>query len=98
MASGRQAPKLGGGTVDLADGAFGARFHEPLVHEAVRAELNARRQGTAAGKSCRNSARVNAMPVADAGVADVIGAASLLVSEAALPALVARASKEEAES
>ena len=31
------------------------------------------------------------MPVADAGVADVIGAASLLVSEAALPALVARA-------
>jgi hypothetical protein len=31
------------------------------------------------------------MPVSDAGVADVIGAASLLVSEAALPALVARA-------
>ena len=31
------------------------------------------------------------MPVDDAGVADVIGAASLLVSEAALPALVARA-------
>ena len=31
------------------------------------------------------------MPVADAGVADVIGAASLLVSEAALPELVARA-------
>ena len=31
------------------------------------------------------------MPVADAGVADVIGAASLLVSQAALPELVARA-------
>ena len=29
------------------------------------------------------------MPVGDAGVADVIGAASLLVSEAALPELVA---------
>jgi large subunit ribosomal protein L4 len=31
------------------------------------------------------------MPVGDAGVADVIGAASLLVSESALPELVARA-------
>jgi large subunit ribosomal protein L4 len=45
----------------------------------------------AAGKSFRNIARVDVMPVADAGVADVIGAASLLVSEAALPDLVARA-------
>jgi large subunit ribosomal protein L4 len=44
----------------------------------------------AAGKSFRNLARVAVMPVADAGVADVIGAASLLVSEAALPELVAR--------
>jgi hypothetical protein len=31
------------------------------------------------------------MPVADAGVADIVGAASLLVSHAALPALVERA-------
>jgi large subunit ribosomal protein L4 len=31
------------------------------------------------------------MPVDEAGVADVIGAASLLVSEVALPELVARA-------
>jgi hypothetical protein len=31
------------------------------------------------------------MPAEDACVADIIGAASLLVSEAALPALVARA-------
>jgi large subunit ribosomal protein L4 len=46
----------------------------------------------AAGKSFRNIARVDVMPVSDAGVADVIGAASLLVSEAALPDLVARAS------
>jgi large subunit ribosomal protein L4 len=44
-----------------------------------------------AGKSFRNIARVDVMPVADAGVADVIGAASLLVSQAALPSLVARA-------
>jgi large subunit ribosomal protein L4 len=45
----------------------------------------------AAGKSFRNIARVSVMPVSDAGVADVIGAASLLVSEAALPRLVALA-------
>ena len=45
----------------------------------------------AAGKSFRNLHRVAVMPVADAGVADVIGASSLLVSEAALPELVARA-------
>jgi large subunit ribosomal protein L4 len=45
----------------------------------------------AAGKSFRNLARVNVMPVDEAGVTDVIGAASLLVSDAALPALVARA-------
>ena len=31
------------------------------------------------------------MPVDDAGVADVIGAASLLVSQAAMPELIARA-------
>ncbi len=45
----------------------------------------------AAGKSFRNIAGVAVMPVGDVGVADVIGAASLLVSEAALPELVARA-------
>jgi len=48
-------------------------------------------QEAAAGKSFRNIPRVAVMPVEDAGVADVIGAASLLVSQAALPALVARA-------
>jgi large subunit ribosomal protein L4 len=200
----RTAPKLGGGTATLDESAFDAGFNMPLVHEAVRAELNARRRGTAstrtrgevagggakpwrqkgtgraragsarsplwkgggtvfgpsprsytvkvnrkarraalrsalsahadreslavfdastfsepstaqaadllsewgapkptmviladdeaaAGKSFRNIRRVEVMPVADAGVADVIGAASLLVSEAALPSLVARA-------
>ncbi len=198
------APKLGGGSVKLDSAAFEAKFNMPLVHEAVRAELNARRRGTAstktrgevsgggakpwrqkgtgraragssrspvwtgggvvfgptprgytnkvnrkarraamrgalsvhagrsslavfdatkfsapstaqavdllddwsqdfptlvllhpdeanAGKSFRNVARVSVMPVENVGVADVIGAASLLVSEAALPALVARA-------
>jgi large subunit ribosomal protein L4 len=44
-----------------------------------------------AGKSFRNLARVDVMPVDEAGVTDVIGAASLLVSDAALPALSARA-------
>ena len=44
-----------------------------------------------AGKSFRNLARVDVMPVGDAGVADIVGAASLLVSQAALPELVARA-------
>jgi large subunit ribosomal protein L4 len=48
-------------------------------------------QEAAAGKSFRNLPRVSVMPVEDAGVADVIGATSLLVSQAALPALVARA-------
>jgi large subunit ribosomal protein L4 len=202
------APKLGGGTVKLDAGAFEASFNMPLVHETVRAELNARRRGTAstktrgqvsgggakpwrqkgtgraragssrspvwtgggvvfgpqprgytfkvnrkarraalraalsvhagrssvavfdasafsepstaqavellddwsqdfptlvlldvseadAGKSFRNIPRIAVMPVENAGVADVIGAASLLVSEAALPALVARAIGEK---
>src|ERR671926_726346 len=46
------AKVLGGSkSVDLDDAAFGARFNGPLVHESVRAELNARRQGTAATKT-----------------------------------------------
>jgi large subunit ribosomal protein L4 len=205
----KSAPKLGGGTATLDAAAFEARFNMPLVHETVRAELNARRRGTAstrtrgevsgggakpwrqkgtgraragssrsplwagggtifgptprrytvkvnrkarraalrsalsmhaeqdslavfdasvfaepstrqaaelvetwdaplpilviladkeaaAGKSFRNLARVEAMPVADAGVADIVRAAALLVSEAGLPALVARARAGEA--
>jgi large subunit ribosomal protein L4 len=200
----RTAPKLGGGTVKLDATAFEAAFNMPLVHESVRAELNARRRGTAstltrgevrgggakpwrqkgtgraragssrspiwkgggtvfgptprsftfkvnrkarraalraalslhaereslavfdasafatpstkqaaalladwgkraptlvllteaeaeAGKSFRNLTRIAVMPVADAGVADVIGAASLLISESALAEVTARA-------
>jgi large subunit ribosomal protein L4 len=200
----RTAPKLGGGQVDLDATAFEAAFNMPIVHESVRAELNARRRGTAStltrgkvrgggakpwrqkgtgraragssrspiwkgggtvfgpsprsytfkvnrkarraawrsalslhaereslavldtsvfaepstkqaaalladwgatvptlvllteseaetGMSFRNLPRVSVMPVADAGVADIIGAASLLISEAALADVIARA-------
>jgi large subunit ribosomal protein L4 len=207
----RTASRLGGGTVDLDPVAFEAPFNMPVVHEAVRAELNARRHGTAstktrgevsgggskpwrqkgtgraragssrsplwtgggtvfgptprhytvkvnrkvrraalrsvlslhaereslaifdgaafgepstkqaaelldewgaplptlviladeeaaAGKSFRNLAHAEAMPVRDAGVADIVGAASLLVSEAALESLRGRAGAGASES
>jgi large subunit ribosomal protein L4 len=49
------APILGGGgsakPVALDQTAFGARFNGPLLHESVRAELAARRRGTAATKT-----------------------------------------------
>src|SRR5216684_2934352 len=47
------APVLGAGAskVKLDDGAFGARFQSPLVHQSVRAEQAARRRGTAATKT-----------------------------------------------
>jgi large subunit ribosomal protein L4 len=46
------APVLGGKeSVTLDDEVFGVPFNGPLVHEVVVAELNARRQGTAATKS-----------------------------------------------
>jgi large subunit ribosomal protein L4 len=52
----------------------------------------------AAGKSFRNLPRVVALPVQDAGVADIVGAASLLVSQAALEQLTARAKSAGADS
>jgi len=48
-----KAPVLGGTKkeVTLDDAVFGAEIKPSLVHEAVRAEMNARRQGTRAAKS-----------------------------------------------
>jgi large subunit ribosomal protein L4 len=49
-----EAPVLGGSArkpLALDDTAFGARFNGPLLHESVRAELAARRRGTAATKT-----------------------------------------------
>src|SRR6476619_7191685 len=48
------ARKLGGAAsakVKLDDKAFGAPFNGPLVHESVRAELAAKRQGTSSTKT-----------------------------------------------
>jgi large subunit ribosomal protein L4 len=39
------------GSLELDDAVFGEGFHGPLVHETVRAELAARRRGTASTKS-----------------------------------------------
>jgi large subunit ribosomal protein L4 len=47
----RTAPKLGGGTATLDATVFEADFNMSLVHEAVRAELNARRRGTHSTKT-----------------------------------------------
>ena len=48
-----KAPWIGKktGKLDLDEAVFGERFHEPLVHEAARAELAARRRGTASTKT-----------------------------------------------
>jgi large subunit ribosomal protein L4 len=51
------APILGAAKskkVSLDETAFGAKFNGPLVHESVRAELNARRRGTHATKTRGN--------------------------------------------
>jgi len=45
------AKHLSGPTIELDETAWGAAFHGPLVHESVRAELNARRQGTHSTKT-----------------------------------------------
>ena len=48
-----QAPWIGSkqGKLALDEGVFGEQFHGPLVHEAARAELAARRRGTASTKT-----------------------------------------------
>jgi large subunit ribosomal protein L4 len=50
-----------------------------------------------AGLSFRNLRKVAVMTVENTGVADIVGAACLLVSEAALPILVARAGRTNSE-
>jgi large subunit ribosomal protein L4 len=45
------APNLQGGTVELDAKAFAAEFNMAIVHETVRAEQAARRQGTASTKT-----------------------------------------------
>jgi large subunit ribosomal protein L4 len=47
MAASAKYIGTGSGTLALDDAVFGERFHGPLVHEAVRAELAAQRRGTA---------------------------------------------------
>jgi large subunit ribosomal protein L4 len=51
----------------------------------------------AAAKSFRNLPRVSVLPAEGAGVADIVGAATLVASEPALEALAARARKREKE-
>jgi len=51
----------------------------------------------AAGLSFRNLRQAEVVPVSDCGVADIIGAASLLISEAAMDELVARANGTKTE-
>ena len=78
----------------------GAGFDEPATGKAAEALAKWGQRGptlvlvdadeTAAMKSFRNLPRVTVMPAGGAGVADVIGARALLVSEAALPTLEAR--------
>jgi large subunit ribosomal protein L4 len=48
-----QAPYIGRkpGKLALDESVFGERFHAPIVHEVVRAELAARRRGTASTKT-----------------------------------------------
>jgi large subunit ribosomal protein L4 len=51
----------------------------------------------AAAKSFRNLARVTVLPGEAAGVADIVGAATLVASQAAIDALTARGAKRERE-
>ena len=77
-----------------------AKFDSPSTKQAAEL-LHAHRGGSvlvalgddefAAAKSFRNLARVNVLHVDDVGVADLVGAATLVLSQAALDNLTARA-------
>jgi large subunit ribosomal protein L4 len=87
-------------TLHLVDA---AKFDAPSTKQAAEL-LHAHRGGSvlvalgddefAAAKSFRNLARVNVLHVDDVGVADLVGAATLVLSQAALDNLTARAKKE----
>jgi large subunit ribosomal protein L4 len=80
-----------------------AAFAEPSTRQAAEL-LHQHRGGSvlvvladgemAAAKSFRNLARVAVLHVDDVGVADLVGAATVVVSQAALASLTARARKE----
>jgi large subunit ribosomal protein L4 len=82
-----------------------AAFDEPSTRQAAEL-LEAHRGGSVlvalgddelmTAKSFRNLARVAVRHVDDVGVADLVGAATLVVSQTALDALTARAKKEKA--
>src|SRR3954466_11168643 len=88
------------GTLHVLDA---ASFDAPSTRQAAEL-LSPHRGGSvlvalsdgemAAAKSFRNLARVGVLHVDDVGVADLIGAATLVASQAALDALTARAKKE----
>jgi large subunit ribosomal protein L4 len=79
----------------------GSAFEAPATKQAAEALAKWGQKGptlvlvdaeeTMAMKSFRNLPRVTVMPAAGAGVVDVIGARALVVSQAALPTLEARA-------
>jgi large subunit ribosomal protein L4 len=88
------------GTIHVLDA---AAFDEPSTQKAAGL-LSDHRGGAvlivvadeevATLKSFRNLARVNVLHVEDVGVADLIGAATLVTTQAALDSLTARAKKE----
>jgi large subunit ribosomal protein L4 len=90
------------GTIHVVDA---ASFDAPSTAQAAGL-LDAHRGGAvlvaladgelAAAKSFRNLARVNVLHVDDVGVADLVGAATLVLSQAALDNLVSRARKAAA--
>jgi large subunit ribosomal protein L4 len=82
-----EAPSTKQATTLLAD--WGAKT--PALVVLGESEVNA-------GLSFRNLRTAEVVPVSDAGVADIIGAASLLISEIALGELTARANGTATES
>jgi large subunit ribosomal protein L4 len=90
------------GSVAVVDG---AQFDEPSTSKAAAAlrDWDAARpvlvllaaEEEAPAKSFRNIARVGVLPATEAGVADVMGAASVVLSKAGLDALVEAAEKSD---